>query len=123
MYRCRVRATTSAPRAAPRNSPTRAITCGRRCTPPRPAPPQPCTDGGIAMAQIVDSKAEPDSAAPEVAGGARRGLPAWAITLCSLAVLLGVWEWFGRDINPVFGSYPSAIAVAFWDLARSGQLG
>jgi NitT/TauT family transport system permease protein len=34
-----------------------------------------------------------------------------------------VWEWFGRDINPVFGSYPSAIAVAFWDLSVSGKLG
>ena len=75
------------------------------------------------MAQIVDSNAEPESPAPEVASGVRRGLPAWAITLCSLAVLLALWEWFGRDINPVFGSYPSAIAVAFWDLARSGQLG
>ena len=28
-------------------------------------------------------------------------------------VLIGVWELFGRDINPVFGSYPSAIAAAF----------
>ena len=29
---------------------------------------------------------------------------------------------FGRDINPVFGSYPSAIAVAFWNLVQSGEL-
>ena len=75
------------------------------------------------MAQIVDSKADPESAAPDLAGDARRGLPRWAITVCSLVVLLAVWEWFGRDINPVFGSYPSAIAIAFWDLAQSGKLG
>jgi NitT/TauT family transport system permease protein len=34
-----------------------------------------------------------------------------------------LWEIFGRNINPVFGSYPSAIAVAFWELLRTGQLG
>jgi len=44
------------------------------------------------------------------------------ITLASVAALLVVWEIFGRRINPVFGSYPSAIAVAFWELAVSGQL-
>jgi NitT/TauT family transport system permease protein len=49
-------------------------------------------------------------------------LPRWAITTLSLAVFLALWEIFGRDINPVFGSYPSAIAVAFVDLARSGKL-
>src|SRR4051795_9951 len=50
-------------------------------------------------------------------------MPRWAITLASLAVLIGAWEFFGRDINPVFGSYPSAIATAFVDLVRTGQLG
>jgi len=49
-------------------------------------------------------------------------LPSWAITASSLAVVFAVWEWFGRDVNPVFGSYPSAIALAFVDLARSGAL-
>ncbi len=53
----------------------------------------------------------------------RRPLPRWLITLASVAVLLIVWEIFGRRINPVFGSYPSAIAVAFWELLVSGQLG
>src|ERR1700748_1220214 len=50
-------------------------------------------------------------------------MPRWLITLISLGVLLGTWELFGRDINPVFGSYPSAIAAAFVELARTGQLG
>jgi ABC-type nitrate/sulfonate/bicarbonate transport system permease component len=50
-------------------------------------------------------------------------MPRWAITSLSVAVLLGLWEFFGRDVNPVFGSYPSAIALAFVELVRTGQLG
>ena len=56
--------------------------------------------------------------------GARRAqaLPRWVITIASIAVMLILWEIFGRRVNPVFGSYPSAIAVAFWELAVTGQL-
>jgi len=50
-------------------------------------------------------------------------MPRWIITLASLAVLIGLWEVLGRDVNPVFGSYPSAILAAFGELVRSGQLG
>src|SRR3954470_1705460 len=50
-------------------------------------------------------------------------MPRSAITLVSVATLLGLWEFFCRDINPVFGSFPSAIALAFVELVRSGQLG
>ena len=52
----------------------------------------------------------------------RRPFPRWVITLASISFVLILWEIFGRRINPVFGSYPSAIAVAFWDLAVTGQL-
>jgi NitT/TauT family transport system permease protein len=73
------------------------------------------------MTQVIDTKAELDR--PHASGGLLRTVPSWAITVCSVAVLLLAWEWLGRDINPVFGSYPSAIAEAFWDLAQSGKLG
>jgi ABC-type nitrate/sulfonate/bicarbonate transport system permease component len=53
----------------------------------------------------------------------RRRVPSWLITVASVTLVLLVWEWFGRDVNPVFGSYPSAIAIAFVELVRSGQLG
>ncbi|MGA2088468.1 MAG: ABC transporter permease [Stellaceae bacterium] len=49
-------------------------------------------------------------------------MPRWLITCLSVAIFLSVWEFFGRDINPVFGSYPSAILAAFWDMTRSGEL-
>jgi NitT/TauT family transport system permease protein len=52
----------------------------------------------------------------------RHRLPRWAITTLSLAIFLSLWEFFGRDVNPVFGSYPSAIVEAFVELLRSGQL-
>lgn len=51
-----------------------------------------------------------------------RHIPAFAITCASVSIVLAAWEIFGRDINPVFGSYPSAIAVSFWELLTSGEL-
>ena len=53
----------------------------------------------------------------------RRQTPRWVITVASVAVVLIIWEILGRQINPVFGSYPTAIAAAFWELLISGQLG
>lgn len=73
---------------------------------------------------VEEAERQTKAAAPAAEAGARAaGLPRWAITTLSLVVAVALWEWFGRDINPVFGSYPSAIAVAFWDLTVSGQLG
>lgn len=40
----------------------------------------------------------------------------------SLLVVILCWEIFGRRINPLFMSYPSAIAVAFVNTAVSGDL-
>src|SRR6202012_4241362 len=53
----------------------------------------------------------------------KRRVPRWVITTASIVVLLLLWEYFGRDINPIFGSYPSAIFAAFLDLVRNGKLG
>jgi NitT/TauT family transport system permease protein len=72
------------------------------------------------MVDVADSN---KSAAPPVTEQSeRRPFPRWVITLASITFVLILWEIFGRRINPVFGSYPSAIAVAFWDLAVTGQL-
>src|SRR6202142_4184660 len=70
------------------------------------------------MADIATENKTTDAPDP----AERRPLPRWAITLASVVGMLVLWEIFGRQINPVFGSYPSAIAVAFWELLRSGEL-
>jgi ABC-type nitrate/sulfonate/bicarbonate transport system permease component len=70
------------------------------------------------IAEIENKIAAP----PAAKSGDRRQLPRWAITLVSVGCLLTLWEIFGRRVNPVFGSFPSAIALAFWELARSGEL-
>jgi NitT/TauT family transport system permease protein len=80
------------------------------------------------MVDTVDPRTAPaaNAAPPDAAPDQRRQMlgqvPSWVITVGSLVVLIGAWEIFGRDINPVFGSYPSAIAEAAVALARSGKL-
>ena len=74
------------------------------------------------MADIADKHSKAAAQAPEMDVLERRQIPRGAITLISIVCLLALWEIFGRDINPVFGSYPSAIAVAFWELLSTGQL-
>jgi len=39
-----------------------------------------------------------------------------------LILILAIWEIVGPFINPIFFSYPSKIAVAFWNLTISGEL-
>jgi len=73
----------------------------------------------MSMADIADKRA---AEKPEAESAERRPWPRWVITLASVACALVLWEILGRDVNPVFGSYPSAIAMAFWELLRSGQL-
>ena len=71
------------------------------------------------MADIAETRPRERSA-----GGPaeRRPLPRWVITTISVVCALVLWEILGRNINPIFGSYPSAIAVAFWHLTVSGEL-
>jgi NitT/TauT family transport system permease protein len=72
------------------------------------------------------SKAEAElvtAAAPAVASSA---VPPWRRPVFyrygSLALILAVWEAIGPSIDPFFFSYPSALAVAFWETAITGEL-
>jgi NitT/TauT family transport system permease protein len=71
------------------------------------------------MVDIADSR---DKSVVPRTESERRPLPRWVITLISICCALALWEIFGRNVDPIFGSYPSAIAVAFWDLLVTGQL-
>jgi ABC-type nitrate/sulfonate/bicarbonate transport system permease component len=51
-----------------------------------------------------------------------RDVPNWVITTSSIVLLLIIWEFFGREVNPIFGSHPLAIALAFWKMVQSGLL-
>ena len=55
-----------------------------------------------------------------------RGLsavPSWVITTSAVVAVVLLWQYFGHNVNPIFGSYPTAIAAAAWDMTRSGELG
>jgi ABC-type nitrate/sulfonate/bicarbonate transport system permease component len=71
------------------------------------------------MTEIADRTRPP---APDEGAPPRRPVPTWVVTIASVTSLLLLWQYFGRNINPVFGSYPSEIALAFVELAKSGKL-
>ena len=73
------------------------------------------------MVDIVDRQTAADEARDDARNS--RGRPRWAVTIAALTLFLLFWEYFGRDINPIFGSYPSAIFEAFIELVRNGKLG
>lgn len=49
-------------------------------------------------------------------------VPGWVITTISLIIATGLWEFFGRDVNPLLGTYPSAIINAFFSMLQTGRL-
>src|SRR5881275_999600 len=75
------------------------------------------------MVETLERNVASVSSEEEIRADMPRRPPRWMITVASVVVLLLAWEFFGRDINPVFGSYPSAIFFAGVELARSGKLG
>ena len=74
------------------------------------------------MAEIAGRTTQPAAPAEPETEARPRALPRWVITTASVVAMLLLWEFFGKNINPVFGSYPSQIALAFVDLAQSGKL-
>jgi NitT/TauT family transport system permease protein len=77
------------------------------------------------MVDVADRRsatAASEAAGAVVAVAPRRSLPSWIITVGSVMLLLAIWELCRPFINPIFGTYPSAIAEAFWKLAESGKL-
>src|SRR5437016_3127350 len=46
----------------------------------------------------------------------------WSVRFVSLAILLGIWEVYGRSVNRALFAPPSAVLVAGFDMIRSGEL-
>ncbi len=42
--------------------------------------------------------------------------------VASLAVTFAVWEWYGRGVDPIFFSYPTAILAAVPQMLQTGEL-
>jgi len=52
----------------------------------------------------------------------RRNTLKWSIRLGSLAVFLGIWQWYGSSVNPILFAPPTKIAHEFWILSKDGTL-
>lgn len=52
----------------------------------------------------------------------RSGQHGTLIRVLSLVVTLAIWEWYGRGVDPVFMSYPTAIVEAVPAMIASGEL-
>ena len=80
------------------------------------------------LAENANPALAPTGAAPPPAEAEFLGPPprarskTWIVRLVSIVVVIGAWEFFGRQVNPLFMSYPSAIAQAAVGLAASGEL-
>lgn len=46
----------------------------------------------------------------------------WIVRLVSIVLVIGAWEFFGRQVNPLFMSYPVAILKAGSVMISSGEL-
>ncbi len=49
-------------------------------------------------------------------------IPSWLVTGVSVVVAIGLWEYFGRNVDPVLGSYPSEIFESFLQMIRTNRL-
>jgi len=77
------------------------------------------------MVDALDPRPAPQASQAEEEGvvAAPRGpLPSWLITTGSVVFVLLVWQLCGPYINPLFGTYPTAIVAAFFKLVGSGKL-
>src|SRR5919201_5546023 len=52
----------------------------------------------------------------------RKTLTNLLIRAVSLVIVLSVWEHFGRQVNPVLFTYPTAVAAAGRQMIASGEL-
>lgn len=64
----------------------------------------------------------PETDVEDIAPTEVSSLEMWAIRLTSITVVFVSWEYFGRQVDPLFASYPTAIARSFVMLIKNGEL-
>lgn len=77
------------------------------------------------MWAVMESSSEHEQVEPAV-----RRWPWWGrlmrggtpISLGSLVATFLIWEWFGRGVDPLFFSYPTAVAAVIPEMLLSGEL-
>lgn len=85
--------------------------------------------GGVSTeTSVVRDLTSPDGAVPFESASARRRRPVrarnqrLAVSLGSLVVVVALWQLIGPHVNPIYVSYPSAIARAFGHMVNDGSL-
>ena len=74
------------------------------------------------MTEIKTIPGESEAAVGPVGPAPRAASRAWVVRTISIVVVMGGWEIAGRQVSPVFLSYPTAIAEAGWAMLKSGEL-
>jgi NitT/TauT family transport system permease protein len=90
----------------------------------RPAGAHSAGSAGAEPQDLVDTMPEPDDADGGTLRRDRRIKRLMlALPLVSVAIFLGIWQLIGSRTDPILLATPSKTVSAFWDLAKSGQLG
>lgn len=74
------------------------------------------------VSESVEMEKATRRATRAAAPAAPRELPRWAITTGSVIAVVLLWEYFGRQANPLFGSYPIAIVGEMIEMTQNGRL-
>ena len=84
------------------------------------APNRPTENGvsAVGTATPVDSKERVRTVRRHGLSGRKK----WSLRAVSVTVILLAWELYGRSINPILLSYPTAIVAAGFDMAAAGSL-
>jgi NitT/TauT family transport system permease protein len=78
------------------------------------------------MTDTADKTETPPTARPAMMHSRRKGfaagVPSSVISAFSLVLILALWELFGRNVNPIFASHPSAIFKAAATMSVDGEI-
>ncbi|MGJ7043568.1 NitT/TauT family transport system permease protein [Shinella sp. BE166] len=76
----------------------------------------------IRSAKIIETNPVPNIDYEDIEPPKVKKSHLWAVRLASIVFTVGSWEILGRQVDPLFMSYPSAIAAAAVRLTASGEL-